>query len=174
MSEVEHVHAADGRPLAMVVRGDFDDFAAHPPTFETPEERDWLVRHYNVSSPERERATKAHLTADELPLQITILNRGAGGFVKPHWHTNETAAESESRHQVMICQRGSARIGVFARDGPHAADIVLRAGDLVLLHEGHSVETLEDGTRLIEIKQGPMPADRLADNVPVPTGPEAT
>ena len=55
----------------------------------------------------------------------------------------------------MICQRGSARIGVFARDGPHAADIVLRAGDLVLLHEGHSVETLEDGTRLIEIKQGP-------------------
>jgi hypothetical protein len=27
--------------------------------------------------------------------------------------------------------------------------------------------TLEDGTRLLEVKQGPMPADPLADNVAI-------
>jgi hypothetical protein len=35
------------------------------------------------------------------------------------------------------------------------------------MYEGHSIETLEDGTRLLEVKQGPMPADPRADNVPL-------
>ena len=170
MSGVELLSTSDGRALAMVVRRDFDDFRAHPPTFTTVQEREWLARHYRVSSPELERATKAHLTPDELALQVTILNRPAGAFVKPHWHVNERAPEGEVRQQVMICLAGAARIGVFARSGPHVGDVLLGPGDLILLYEGHSVETLEDGTRLVEIKQGPMPEDHLADNVPIETG----
>jgi hypothetical protein len=152
----------------MVVRRDFDDFASHPPTFATEAERDWLGQHYRVASPELERETKAHLTADDLPLQVTVLNRPAGAFVKPHWHLNERPPESATRHQVMVCLAGSVRIRVFAREGDHVADVVLEGGDLALLHEGHSIETLEDGTRLLEIKQGPMPDDPFADNVPLP------
>ncbi|MFQ5425718.1 MAG: hypothetical protein ACE5EV_01400 [Gaiellales bacterium] len=167
MSAIERLSARDGRPLALVVRGDFDDFASHPPTFETEEERAWLAEHYRVASPDLERETKAHVTDDALPLQVTILNRPSGASVNPHWHVNEGQAASATRHQVMICLSGSARIGVFERQGPHAGDVVLRPGDLVLLAEGHSVETLEDQTRLIEIKQGPMPADPFADNVPI-------
>ena len=164
---METLRAADGRALAMIVRSDFDDFASHSPTFETEQERAWLAEHYRVASPELERETKAHVTADELPLQVTILNRPSGAFVKPHWHINEGGATGPTRHQVMICLSGSARIGVFEREGPHAGDVVLGPGDLVILTEGHSVETLEDATRLIEIKQGPMPADPFADNVPI-------
>ena len=169
MSEVEHYRAPDGRPVAIVVRGDFDDFASHPPTFATDEERAWLAEHYRVHSPELERETKAHLTADGLPLQVTVLNRPAGAFVKAHYHVNEGAAKSETRHQVMVCLSGSARIGIYAREGPHVADVDLATGDFALLFEGHSIETLVDGTRLLEIKQGPMPADPFADNVPVPS-----
>ena len=168
MSDIEVHRGPDGATLAMVVRADFDAFEAYPPTFETEEEREWLARHYRVASPELERRTKAHLTDDVLPLQLTILNRPAGAFVKPHYHTNDGPAESETRHQVMLCQAGSAEIGIFSRDGTHVADVVLGPGDLALLFEGHSIRTLEDGTRLVEIKQGPMPADPFADNVPVP------
>ena len=85
--------------------------------------------------------------------------------MKPHYHTNDRGSESTTRHQVMVCLGGRVRIGVFAKEGDHVADVELGAGDLVLLYEGHSIETLEDGTRLLEIKQGPMPEDPLADNV---------
>lgn len=169
MSRAEVFRAPDGREVALVVRSDFDDFGSYPPTFATDEERAWLAEHYRVSSPELERETKAHLTPDELPLQLTVLNRPAGAFVKPHYHVNEGAAASETRHQVMVCLTGSARIGIYAKEGPHLGDVELAAGDFALLFEGHSIETLEDGTRLLEIKQGPMPADPFADNVPVAT-----
>jgi hypothetical protein len=169
VSDVERYRAADGRLLALVVRRDFDDFASHPPTFASDEERAWLAEHYRVQSPELERETKAHLTPDELPLQITVLNRPAGALVKPHYHVNEGAAECETRHQVMVCLSGRARIGIYAVEGPHVADVELGGGDFALLFEGHSIETLEEATRLLEIKQGPMPADPFSDNVPVPT-----
>jgi hypothetical protein len=58
---------------------------------------------------------------------------------------------------------------VFAKEGDHIVDVELGTGDVVLLYEGHSIETLEDGTRLLEIKQGPMPEDPLADNVALPS-----
>jgi hypothetical protein len=167
MSTAEMHRAADGRPLAMVVRHDFDDFTSFPPTFDTQAEREWLQEHYRVASPELERTTKAHLTPDELPLQMTLLNRPAGAFVKPHYHVNEGAAELDTRHQVMVCLTGRARIGIFAKEGDHVTDVDLDAGDLILMYEGHSIETLEDGTRLLEIKQGPMPANPFDDNVPI-------
>jgi hypothetical protein len=167
VSRAEVFHAPAGHPIAMVVRHDFDDFGSHPPTFVTQEERAWLAEHYRVESPELERETKAHLTPDELPLQLTILNRPAGAFVKPHYHVNEGAAASETRHQVMVCLSGAVRIGLFAREGPHVADVELGAGDFALLFEGHSIETLVGGTRLLEIKQGPMPANAFDDNVPI-------
>lgn len=167
MSNAEYLHASDARVVAMVVRNDFDDFANHPPTFETPEERAWLEEHYRVASPELERETKAHLTDDGLPLQLTVLNRPAGAHVNAHYHVNDGAAESPTRHQVMVCLTGSAQIGVFTTNGEHVEDVVLEAGDLALLYEGHSITTLVDGTRLLEIKQGPMPADPFADNIAI-------
>jgi hypothetical protein len=160
---VEYFRAADGTPVGLLIPHDFDDFEAHPPTFETDEEREWLKANYRVQSPEQERRTKAHITPDELPLQITILQRPAGSLVKPHWHLNERPPTTETRHQVMICSSGSARIGLFTKGGDHVADVVLAPGDLLLMYEGHSIETLEDGTRLLEIKQGPMPENPFGD-----------
>jgi len=167
MSDAELHRAADGRVVAMVVRRDFAAFASYPPTFESDEERAWLAEHYRVETPELERETKAHLTPDELPLQLTLLNRPAGAFVKPHYHVNDGPPGGETRHQVMVCLAGSARIGIFAKEGPHVTDVELREGDFALLYEGHSIETLTDGTRLLEIKQGPAPANPFDDNVPI-------
>ena len=122
VSGVEIYRARDGREIGLVIRADFDDFASHPPTFDTAEERAWLERHYRVDSPELERRTKAHVTADELPLQVTVLNRPAGAFVNPHYHTNERSPQTATRHQVMVCLGGAVRIGLFATDGDHVED----------------------------------------------------
>lgn len=168
MSRAQRIVASNGRLLALVVRADFDDFASHPPTFATEDERAWLAQHYSVASPEVERDTKAHLTGDELPLQLTILNRPAGAVVLPHYHESLPAPETPTRHQVMICLSGRARIAVFSTEGERGGSVDLGAGDCALLLEGHSIETLEDATRLLEIKQGPMPSDPFSDNVPVP------
>ena len=169
MSSAEFLNAPDGRVVAMVVRSDFRDFESFPPTFATDEERAWLAEHYRVQSPDLERETKAHLTPDELPLQITILNRPAGAFVKPHFHVNDGPPGGETRHQVMVCLAGAARIGIYAKEGPHVGDVELTTGDFALLYEGHSIETLTDGTRLLEIKQGPAPTNPFDDNVPIAT-----
>ncbi len=165
MNGVEYFRAGDGRPIGLLVPHEFDDFESHPPTFETDEEREWLKSFYRVESAELERRTKAHITADELPLQITVLQRPAGALVKPHWHLNQRPPDVETRHQVMVCASGSARVGLFTKEGEHVADVVMAAGDLLLMYEGHSIETLEDGTRLLEIKQGPMPEDPFGDNI---------
>jgi hypothetical protein len=170
MSKAETYRTPSGRCIALVVRRDFDDFASWPPTFATERERQWLADHYSVASPDLERSSKAHLTANELPLQLTILDRPSGSLVKPHYHTNDRAPDSDTRHQVMVCIAGSARIGLFSRQGEIVGDVVLSAGDLALLYEGHSIETLEDGTRLLEVKQGPLPNDPLEDNVALVVG----
>lgn len=167
MSDAQYVKAGDGRTVAIVIRHDFDAFEKFPPKFDTDAERQWLKEHYSVRSPELERKTKAHITDDSLPLQVTILNRPGGAVVKPHYHTNEGPASSDTRHQIMLCMSGQVKVGVFAKEGRHLADVVLETGDFVLLYEGHSFETLVDGTRLVEIKQGPMPADHLSDNVAI-------
>lgn len=170
MADIVEYRTAGGRTVGLLVPHDFDAFAAHPPTFDTEEEREWLKAFYRVESPELEQRTKAHITADELPLQLTILQRPAGAFVKPHWHRNDAPPAGETRHQVMICASGSARVGLFSKEGEHVADVELAPGDLLLMYEGHSIETLVDGTRLLEIKQGPMPDDPFGDSIALDQG----
>ena len=80
---VEYVKAADGRTLALVIRNNFDDYAAFPPYLDSEEERAHLAEAYSGADPETERRTKAHMTPDENPLQIVMLNRNPGSRGEP-------------------------------------------------------------------------------------------
>ncbi|MBI3128116.1 MAG: hypothetical protein HYZ11_10970 [Candidatus Tectomicrobia bacterium] len=162
---VEYLHAKDGRTLALVIRGDFDDYAAFPPYLDTPEERAHLAAAYQGADPETERRTKAHMTADELPLQIVLLNRNPGAVVKPHYHLVTERPSNTTRHQIMICRSGRMRINIFSKEGDKAGSVVLEPGDLVLMYEGHSIEFLLPNTKAIEIKEGPFPITDEADKV---------
>jgi hypothetical protein len=101
--------------------------------------------------------TKAHVTDNELPLQVVILNREKGSKVKPHYHKVLDPLPGESKFQLMMCQRGLGRIGVYTREGDHLRDVDLRPFDFILLLEGHSIEFVEEDTKLLELKQGPFP-----------------
>ncbi len=162
---VEYIKAKDGRVLAQVIRNDFDDYAAFPPFLDTEAERAHLAEAYSGSDPETERRTKAHMTADELPLQIILLNRNPGAVVNAHYHLVTERPQNTTRHQIMICRSGKMRIGVYAKEGDHAADVELDPGDLILMYEGHTIEFLAPNTKVIEIKEGPFPETDEADKV---------
>jgi hypothetical protein len=163
--QVEAYRAADGRLVGLYIAGDFTDYTSFPPFINTPEEQAHLAQAYKVISPQRERETKAHVTDDELPLQIVLLNRDSGAYVRPHYHLNDTPTASATRHQVLICQRGRLRVGLYTKEGERLGHAVLRPGDLVLSCEGHSLEFQEPDTKAIEIKMGPFPGSDAADKV---------
>jgi hypothetical protein len=163
--QVEAYRTSDGRLIGLYVPADFTDYTSFPPFVNTAEEQAHLEQAYKVNSPQRERETKAHLTEDALPMQIVVLNRDPGSYVRPHYHLNETSAAAATRHQILVCQRGRMRIGLYTKGGERVAHVTLGAGDLVLLCEGHSLEFLDQDTKVIEIKMGPFPGSDEADKV---------
>jgi hypothetical protein len=156
----------DRRPVAIFIGGEFDEFDKFPPFMESEEEIRHVREAYKIADPLLERTTKAHITDNSWPLQIIVLERDPGGTTLPHYHIpTETLPELPTRHQVLVCQSGKARVGVFTRQGHSLGEVIMRPNDVVLLLEGHEVEFLERGTRLIEIKQGPFPGTDADDKV---------
>jgi hypothetical protein len=53
-------------------------------------------------------------------------------------------------------RRGRLRAKIFDTAGKPLTDLELRAGDIILmLRGGHGYEVLEDGTEVLEVKNGP-------------------
>lgn len=156
----------DLRPVAIFISREFDEFEKFPPFMHTEEEIKHVREAYKIADPLLERTTKAHLTDNSWPLQIILLQRDPGGTTLPHYHIpTQSLPEMPTRHQILICQSGKARVRIFTREGDALGEIVMRPNDLVLLLEGHEVEFLERGTRLIEVKQGPFPGTDADDKI---------
>ena len=156
----------DNRIVAMHVRGDFDEYEKYPPYLDTEEDRAHMRESYKNADPDMERRTKAHMTDDNWPLQIVMLEREPGGTTLPHYHIpDRELPKLPTRHQILLCQRGSAKVGVFTTNNEHLGDVILKRDDLILMLEGHRVEFLEPKTKLIEIKQGPFPDNDIIDKV---------
>lgn len=164
---VTYYHApSDNRVVAILIKGDFDEFEKFPPFMDTEEERQHVREAYSVADPMLERTTKAHITDDSWPLQLVILQREPGGTTNPHYHIpDEELPPLPTRHQMLICQRGRARIGVYTTEGDALGDVILEKDDIILMLEGHDIEFLESGSRLVEVKQGPFPGTDEADKV---------
>ena len=156
----------DGRPVAIFIDNEFDEFDKFPPFMESEEEIRHVREAYKIEDPLLERTAKAHITDNSWPLQIIVLERNPGGTTLPHYHIpTEALPDLPTRHQVLICQSGRARVGIFTRQGHPLGEVFMRPNDVVLLLEGHEVEFLESGTRLIEIKQGPFPGTDADDKI---------
>lgn len=163
---VEYYRADDGRMVSVVVRAGFSDYAAFPPFVDSDAERAHIESAYSVADPTVERDGKAHITPHEWPLQVIMLKRDPGAVTHAHYHVLDRDLPAMStRHQILICTRGSLRVGSYTREGAHLGDAVLRDGDLIIMLEGHEVEFLSPDTHVIEIKQGPFPGSDAADKV---------
>jgi hypothetical protein len=57
---------------------------------------------------------------------------------------------------MFVVQRGVVAVDLYGDDGTHIREIVLRAGDaIVLIHGVHAVRVIED-MQCISVKQGPF------------------
>lgn len=93
-------------------------------------------------------------------------------YVRPHYHINHAPAQFPNRHQILVCQRGRLRVGVYTVEGERLGLPTLQAGDLLMLCEGHSLEFLDPDTKVIEIKMGPFPGSDEADKEELHVDPE--
>jgi hypothetical protein len=154
---VKYFRAKDGHIVGIFISGDFDHYEKFPPFLEADEEKDFLKKAYSLEELEREKFTKAHITPPEYVLQLTYLNRDPGAVTKPHYHEVFETPARKTREQILWCQRGKAKVDLYTIEGEHVGGVELKKYDLILMTEGHRVEFLEPNTKLIEVKQGPIP-----------------
>ena len=78
------------------------------------------------------------------------------GFVEPaHYHKPVERIISDLQ-QMFVVQRGVVAVDFFDEQGNRFQEVILRAGDgIVLIHGIHSVRVLED-MQCISVKQGPF------------------
>lgn len=157
----------DGRVLALHVVSAAMDVSGLPPTLQAEPPTPAGVAGQTASA--RMAQTKGHLTPVGWPLQVLLLRRGPGPSVRPHVHRPPVAGEPVNAfaQQVLICQSGRARVGVFTHDGIEVAQVTLEPHALVFLTEGHAVEFLEPDTVIIEVKQGPVAGVDVDDKIDV-------
>jgi hypothetical protein len=105
--------------------------------------RDMRVSHTTFFSP------------DQSSFQFGLLAHPAGFAEPPHYH-KPIARVVTDLQQMFVVQRGIVAVDLFADDGTKIREIVLRAGDaIVLIHGAHAIRVLED-MQCISVKQGPF------------------
>lgn len=97
-------------------------------------------------------------------IQTLTWNYNEGKHLAAHQHLN-VPREAAFTQEAVVMVRGRMRTTVFDEQRNLVAEVELRQGDaMVLLRGGHGYDILEDGTRVLEIKNGPYPgadADRV-------------
>ena len=91
----------------------------------------------------------------ESSFQFGLLAHEAG-FVEPAHYHKPFSRVIDDLQQMFVVQRGVVAVDLYRDDGHHLREIVLSAGDaIVLIHGVHAVRVLED-MQCISVKQGPF------------------
>lgn len=87
--------------------------------------------------------------------QFGLLAHDAGFVEPPHYHAPFDRQISDLQ-QMFVVQRGVVAVQLFSDEGKLLREIVLRAGDaIVLIHGVHAIRVIED-MQCISVKQGPF------------------
>jgi hypothetical protein len=78
------------------------------------------------------------------------------GFVEPPHVHREIKREISDLQQMFVVQRGVVAVELYSDDKKLLKEVVLKAGDgIVLIHGIHAIKVLED-MQCISVKQGPF------------------
>ena len=94
-------------------------------------------------------------TSLENPLQIGVIERGAGDVISSHKHLPVQVDYCGVRQEFLHVMMGKVRVKVFDTEGRQVAERVLDQGDSLLQMSGGHGFNFEEPTRLIEVKLGP-------------------
>jgi len=95
-------------------------------------------------------------TPDSLAIQAGCWFYPAGKKLAAHYH-NVNERQARKTQEVTYVKRGRMKATVFDTANKPVREIVLHAGDFaVFVNGGHGYEILEDGTQILEVKNGPF------------------
>jgi hypothetical protein len=94
----------------------------------------------------------------ESSFQFGLLAHGTGYSEAPHYH-RPFVREIDDLQQMFVVQRGVVAINLYSDDGHLLQEVILHAGDaVVLIHGVHAIRVIED-LQAISVKQGPFLGD---------------
>lgn len=102
------------------------------------------------------------LTPPEYTLQLGLIEHSRGKIIKNHIHKQNIKYKVDTTQEFLYIEKGKVKVKFFSENWDLVDKVILGSGDFVLfVGAGHGLEVLED-CRIIEIKQGPYPGDKLA------------
>jgi hypothetical protein len=103
-----------------------------------------------------ERVSKTtFFSPPESSFQFGLLAHEAGFVEPPHYHEAVTRTITDLQ-QMFLVQRGIVAVLLYSDAGALLREIVLEAGDaIVLIHGVHAIRVIED-FQAISVKQGPF------------------
>lgn len=88
-------------------------------------------------------------------LQVGTWKYNQGKILAKHVH-NEAPRTVKRTHEVLFVVSGSLKAKIYNSNEALLTEIIVNTGDfLILMDCGHGYEILEDGTKVLEVKNGP-------------------
>lgn len=96
------------------------------------------------------------ITPNDLFVQVGSWWYNKGQKLASHKH-NDFERKAMRTQEMTYVKRGSMKVLLYDEDKNFLQDFVLKEGDLaVFAYGGHGYEILDDGTKIIEAKNGPF------------------
>jgi hypothetical protein len=112
-----------------------------------------LARHIPASAAWKDGLN--FFSQDEDFIQVGIWGYDEGKELKAHIH-NEVKREVLWTQEVLFVRCGKLRANIYDTNENKVAELEVNAGDvIILLLGGHGYDILQDGTQVLEIKNGP-------------------
>lgn len=97
-------------------------------------------------------------SSPESSFQFGLLAHHAGYHEQPHYHKPFSRTVTDLQ-QMFVVQRGVVGVKLYDDSGQLLREVVLSAGDaIVLIHGVHAIRVIED-MQCISVKQGPFLGD---------------
>lgn len=101
------------------------------------------------------------ITPQSYPFQVGVLGHKAGTVLKAHGH-KKLKIETDVFQEILIIQSGRIAVDLYGMQHQLLETVELGPGDAILFVDGgHGVRMLTDA-KILEVKQGPYPGDKLA------------
>lgn len=98
-------------------------------------------------------------TPPELSQQLAYMKRPEGYAIQPHTH-NTVERYIANTLETLFIKSGKVKIDLYDNNNQFIQDIIVTAGDIILLVSGGHGFTMLEESEMIEVKQGPYMGDQ--------------
>ena len=101
------------------------------------------------------------ITPQSYPFQVGLLAHPPGTVLKAHGH-KKLKIETDVFQEILIVQKGTVQVDLYGMQLQFLTSVTLHDGDAILLVDGGHGVKMHSAARILEVKQGPYPGDKLA------------